>query len=92
MFRWPDALESTISEENIVLFPRPMAIHSFLVSIKEKRFYFSITLSCSLFVFSIKTLFGENVTKGGLNYTREYRGDGGGSRPDDGKGGKGPRP
>jgi hypothetical protein len=42
---------------------------------------------CFLFLFkSFKTLFGQNVTKGGDKYSRDYRG-GGGSGPGSGPGG-----
>jgi hypothetical protein len=36
---------------------------------------------------SFKTLVGQNVTRGGDKYSREYRGGGGGSGPGGGPGG-----
>jgi hypothetical protein len=46
------------------------------------------------FIYSFKTLFGENVTKGGSKYQREYKGGGGGGGfgGGPGGGGNGPRP
>jgi len=44
-------------------------------------------------IYFFKTLFGENVTKGGPRYSRDYRGGSGGSGPGGGPGGpRGPRP
>lgn len=41
-------------------------------------------------VYFFKTLFGENVTKGGTKYTRDYRGGGGSGGGGGGGGGGGP--
>lgn len=89
-YRWlHDGQSSDYKASSFTLYWTVGFYHSFVSCnlLRPHHDQFPDVSNCCCFYSSFKTLFGENVTKGGNKFTREYRGGGSG-----GSGGGPPKP